>query len=99
MAQRGPQTWTSASSSQISGCAPSTRAWIERSAARGMLSCRPAHAATRSERAPARQPLLERAGTAAEREDLVPGEVERSQAAEATATGRRAGVARGTSSR
>src|SRR5262245_22345288 len=49
---RGPQTWTSDGSSQLDGCAPSTRAWIERSAARGMLSWRPAHAARRSEREP-----------------------------------------------
>ena len=49
----GPQTCTSEASSQTDGPAPSTRAWMERSAARGMLSCRPAHAACRSERRPA----------------------------------------------
>ena len=49
---RGPQSWTSDGSSQVDGSVPSTRAWIERSAARGMLSCRPAHAARRSERRP-----------------------------------------------
>ena len=48
----GPQSWTSDGSSQVEGSVPSTRAWIERSAARGMLSCRPAHAARRSERRP-----------------------------------------------
>src|SRR5436190_717513 len=36
----------------MDGCAPATRAWIERSAARGMLSWSPAHAARRSEREP-----------------------------------------------
>ena len=50
--KRGPQSWTSDGSSQVDGSVPSTRAWIERSAARGMLSCRPAHAARRSERRP-----------------------------------------------
>ncbi len=49
---RGPQSWTSDGSSQVDGSVPSTRAWIESSAARGMLSCRPAHAARRSERRP-----------------------------------------------
>jgi hypothetical protein len=50
---RGPQSWTSDGSSQVDGPFPRTRAWIERRAARGMLSCRPAHAAGRSEREPA----------------------------------------------
>lgn len=49
---RGPQSWTSDGSSQMDGSVPSTRAWIDRSAARGMLSCKPAHAARRSEPRP-----------------------------------------------
>ena len=49
---RGPHTWTSEGSSQVDGWVPATRAWIESSAARGMLSCRPAHAARRSESGP-----------------------------------------------
>ena len=49
---RGPQTWTSDGSSQLDGWVPSTRAWIERRAARGTLSVRPAQAARRRERAP-----------------------------------------------
>jgi hypothetical protein len=36
----------------VAGSVPSTRAWIERSAARGMLSCSPAHAAALSESGP-----------------------------------------------
>ncbi len=44
-AEPGPQSWTSDGSSQVDGSVPSTRAWIESSAARGMLSVRPAHAA------------------------------------------------------
>ena len=51
--KRGPQTWTSEGSSQVDGSVPSTRAWIDRSAARGMLSWRPAHAACRREATPA----------------------------------------------
>ena len=46
---RGPHTWTSAGSSQMDGSASSTRAWIDSSAARGMLSCSPAQAACRSD--------------------------------------------------
>ena len=49
---RGPQSWTSDGSSHVDGWVASTRAWIERTAARGMLSCRPAHAACRNERRP-----------------------------------------------
>ena len=49
---RGPHTWTSDESSQVDGSVPATRAWIERTAARGMLSCRPAHAARSSEDLP-----------------------------------------------
>ena len=49
---RGPQSWTSDGSSQVDGPVPSTRAWIESSAARGMLSCRPAHAACRRDAGP-----------------------------------------------
>jgi hypothetical protein len=49
---RGPQSCTSDASSQVDGPVPRTRAWMERKAARGTLSCRPAHAARRSERAP-----------------------------------------------
>ena len=41
-----------------------------------MLSCRPAHAARRSERAPGREPLVQRPDLASEREDLRPREVE-----------------------
>ncbi len=51
--KRGPHTCTRDGSSQVPGSVPSTRAWIERSAALGMLSCSPAHAATRSDFAPA----------------------------------------------
>src|SRR5262245_35469021 len=60
---RGPQSWTSDWASQLDARIRSTRAWIERSAARGMLSCRPAQAArsrefvrlgSRSSRAPTR---------------------------------------------
>ena len=47
--KRGPQSWTSDGSSQVDGRVPSTRAWIESSAARGMLSCSPAQAARRSD--------------------------------------------------
>src|SRR5437762_2711182 len=32
---RGPQSWTSDGSSHVDGLAPSTRAWMDRSAARG----------------------------------------------------------------
>ena len=39
-------------SSHVDGPVPSTRAWIERSAARGMLSCRPAHAARQRDAGP-----------------------------------------------
>src|SRR5918995_1839256 len=46
---RGPHNWTRDGSSHVVGSVPATREWIERSAARGMLSCRPAHAARRSE--------------------------------------------------
>ena len=49
---RGPHNCTSDGSSQLPGSVPSTRAWIERSAARGMLSCSPAHAAALSEFGP-----------------------------------------------
>ena len=49
---------------------------MERSAARGMLSCSPAHAARRSERFPAGEPLVEGANVPSEREDLRPREVE-----------------------
>ena len=49
---RGPQTWTSDGSSQVDGRVPSTRAWMDSNAARGMLSCRPAQAACRRDRAP-----------------------------------------------
>ena len=48
----GPQIWTSAGSSHVAGSVPETRAWIDSRAARGMLSCRPAEAAARSEAAP-----------------------------------------------
>ena len=49
---RGPQIWTSDGSSHVAGSVPETRAWIDSRAARGMLSCRPAEAAARSEAAP-----------------------------------------------
>src|SRR5439155_6411180 len=39
-------------SSHVDGPVPSTRAWIERRAARGMLSWRPAHAARRRDSGP-----------------------------------------------
>jgi hypothetical protein len=50
---RGPHSWTSDGSSHVAGPVPATRAWIDRSAARGMLSCSPAQAACRSEHLPA----------------------------------------------
>ena len=49
---RGPQSCTSEGSSHVDGVVPSTRAWIESRAARGMLSCSPAHAASRREARP-----------------------------------------------
>jgi hypothetical protein len=50
---RGPQTWTSDGSSQVVGPVPATRAWMDSSAALGMLSCNPAHAARWSDAGPA----------------------------------------------
>jgi hypothetical protein len=50
---RGPQICTSDGSSHVDGTVPSTRAWIDSSAARGMLSWSPAHAASRREARPA----------------------------------------------
>ncbi len=49
---RGPRSWTSDGCSHEDGSAPSTRAWIDSRAARGMLSCSPAQAARRSEADP-----------------------------------------------
>jgi hypothetical protein len=49
---RGAQSWRSDGSSQVDGLVLLTRAWIDRSATRGMLSCRPARAARRSEDRP-----------------------------------------------
>ena len=73
---RGPHSWTSDGSSHVDGPVPATRAWIDSSAARGMLSCSPAQAARRSELGPAREPLVERARLPPERQDLRPREVE-----------------------
>ena len=50
--KRGPHTCTSDGSSQVDGTVPSTRAWIDSSAARGMLSWSPAQAAAAATRAP-----------------------------------------------
>jgi hypothetical protein len=49
---RGPQSWESDGCSQVDGSTSSTRACNDSSAALGMLSCRPAHAARRSDREP-----------------------------------------------
>ena len=49
---RGPHSWASDGSSHVDGSTPSTRACNESSAALGMLSCRPAHAARRSDSEP-----------------------------------------------
>ena len=73
---RGPHSWTSDGSSQVDGSVPSTRAWIDSSAARGMLSCSPAQAARRSEPAPGRKPLVERADVPPEGQDLRPREAQ-----------------------
>src|SRR5262249_1082956 len=77
---RGPQSWTSEGASQLDALALPTRAWIERSAARGILSCRPAHAArareltrlgSRSSRAPTRRRNVRICGRVRIRRELV----------------------------
>ena len=74
---RGPQTCTSDGSSQAAGPVPSTRAWIDSTAARGTLSCSPAHAARRRTRAPGGAAgSLSCPHPPPERENLRPGEDE-----------------------
>src|SRR5437667_23090 len=72
---RGPHSWTNEGSSQVDGWVPSTRACIDRSAARGMLSCRPARGAAEGMRA-GWQSLVKRLDHAAVRADLRSREVE-----------------------
>ncbi len=74
---RGPHSWTSEGCSQPAGSAPSTRAWIESTAALGMLSCQPAPGSLPQQPPPPGKPLVERVGAAAEPEDLWPGEQEK----------------------